>query len=336
MIAQNKEFTELDDIFKLIKWSSIEKHLASLNNNEESTSLVESLPYAPIVMFRALLLQRWYNLNDKQLIQQLERDLMFRRFVGLKLNEAVPNHESLLRFRKESSEKDLFIQLVNRLHLSLIKAGFVIKPGQLNIVDASIVGSQESPSETVRTQHAHQVNTSKTVMNEKERYDKLTKMLHWFFAFSIIYITISGYSLPWINSYSHGLHDFIAHFNVSLATVLTVFFPLRVIWMHFRNELPPVKGTSTQQHHIAKLAHSLIYMSIAAVLITGYLMIPDGYQFFNLFEIPTPFHNGPATHFFFISHRISCALLAFLVVMHVLAVVQHYVFHHVNILRRMA
>lgn len=168
---------------------------------------------------------------------------------------------------------------------------------------------------------------------EQNSYDNLTKVFHWFFAIAIIYNTLSGYSLSWIQS--HAVHDFISTFNVSLATVLCVLFPLRVIWMHFRKELPPVDGTSKEQHAIAKFAHSLLYMAITIVLISGYLMIPDGYSFFWLFNIVTPFPQGDATHYFFVTHRISCALLAALVILHIMAVVQHYVMHHVNIVRRM-
>jgi cytochrome b561 len=168
---------------------------------------------------------------------------------------------------------------------------------------------------------------------ENVSYDDFTKALHWFFAISIIYITLSGYALHIITN--HALHRFISTVNVSLATVLCLFFPIRVIWAFFRKALPPVKGTSSQQHAIAVFAHSLIYMLIFAVLATGYLMIPDSYSFFWLLTIPTPFHAGEATEFFFLIHRISCIALAGLVVMHVAAVVQHYVVHHINILKRM-
>jgi len=166
-----------------------------------------------------------------------------------------------------------------------------------------------------------------------DRYDLISKIFHWFFAISIIYATVSGYSLLYITN--HTIHDFIAHFNVSLATILIILFPARIIWTYFREEPSPVKGASKSQHKVAHLAHALIYISISSVLITGYLMIPEGYDFFGLLTIVTPFHQGEATEFFFIMHRISCAVLALLIFVHVGAVVQHYVFHHVNILKRM-
>ena len=41
------------------------------------------------MMFKILILQAWYNLSDEALEEQIARDLMFRRFIGLSLSEAV-------------------------------------------------------------------------------------------------------------------------------------------------------------------------------------------------------------------------------------------------------
>jgi IS5 family transposase len=49
-------------------------------------------------MSKALLLQVWYNLSDPALEKQCVRTLLFRRFVGLPLNQSIPNHSSIRRF----------------------------------------------------------------------------------------------------------------------------------------------------------------------------------------------------------------------------------------------
>jgi uncharacterized membrane protein len=67
---------------------------------------------------------------------------------------------------------------------------------------------------------AIQDNTA--VAKAPERYDSISKIFHWFFAISIIYATVSGYSLLYITN--HTIHELIAHFNVSLATILTETF----------------------------------------------------------------------------------------------------------------
>jgi IS5 family transposase len=87
MLIQHKALTELDDILKMIKWQNIEKYLVDLHNSKKGERA-----YPPLMMFKALLLQSWYNLSDQQLESQLARDLLFRRFVGIGLDDSVPDH----------------------------------------------------------------------------------------------------------------------------------------------------------------------------------------------------------------------------------------------------
>lgn len=84
LLIQHKALTELDDILKLIKWQNIEKYLVDLHNSKKGERA-----YPPLMMFKALLLQSWYNLSDQQLESQLARDLLFRRFVGIGLDDSI-------------------------------------------------------------------------------------------------------------------------------------------------------------------------------------------------------------------------------------------------------
>ncbi len=333
----NASVADLNEISRRVKWSSIEKRLICLADEGEASGSSPAPQYSPIVLFRAILLQRWYGLIDPLLLQRLERDLAFRRFVGLHALSGVPTVECLARFRREYDKSGAIAHQIARLQLGLNRAGIVVPPGR-PIDESSGVNranERQGPVEEGPDWSRTEARKLPGVSKGAPRYDLVSRLLHWLFALSIVYISISGYCLTWIDSWNHEAHEFVANFNVSLATLLTPLFPLRVIWAHVRKEVPPVPGTSSWQHRLARLAHSLIYMAIGAVLFSGYLMIPSEYQVFNLFTVSTPFHEGPATHFFFVAHRVSCAVLAGLVILHVLAVVQHYVAHHVNIVRRM-
>lgn len=46
----------------------------------------------------------WYSLSDPALEQQLARDLLFRRFMGLSLDQRIPDHSSFWRFRQSISK----------------------------------------------------------------------------------------------------------------------------------------------------------------------------------------------------------------------------------------
>lgn len=139
MLIQHKALTELDDILKMIKWHNIEKYLVDLHNSKKGERA-----YPPLMMFKALLLQSWYNLSDQQLESQLARDLLFRRFVGIGLDDSVPDHSSIWRFRQKISEEGRLEFLLDRLNQGLKEAGLFIKQGQVSIMDASVIEAKQS------------------------------------------------------------------------------------------------------------------------------------------------------------------------------------------------
>jgi len=55
--------------------------------------------YPVLVLFRALLLQSLYGLSDRELEDALADRLSFKRFVGLSLEDATPDHTVLNRLR---------------------------------------------------------------------------------------------------------------------------------------------------------------------------------------------------------------------------------------------
>jgi IS5 family transposase len=93
-----------------------------------------SLNDGMLIQHKALLLQSWYNLSDQQLESQLARDLLFRRFVGIGLDDTIPDHSSIWRFRQKISEEGRLAFLFDRLNQGLTEAGLLIKQGQVSII----------------------------------------------------------------------------------------------------------------------------------------------------------------------------------------------------------
>ena len=83
---------------------------------------------------KALLLQRWYGLSDPAMEEALKDRLSFRRFVGLPLSEAIPDHATLWRFR-EALDGGLCERLFLEIGRQIEVCGFVLKQGTL--IDAS-------------------------------------------------------------------------------------------------------------------------------------------------------------------------------------------------------
>lgn len=166
-----------------------------------------------------------------------------------------------------------------------------------------------------------------------DRYDLLTRTLHWIFAIGILYATAVGYALHLIPA--GPAHDFLSRLNMSLATALILLYPLRAWWRFARRDPAPPAGLDPAQFRLARRVQTALYLAILAVSVSGYLMVPDGYRFFGLVTIPTPFAKGPTTEAFLLLHRISCGILTGLVGLHLLGVLVHTLVRPIGLLRRM-
>ena len=56
-------------------------------------------PYDIILMFKILVLQRFYNLSDDQTEYQINDRMSFGRFLGLSLGDTVPDAKTIWHFR---------------------------------------------------------------------------------------------------------------------------------------------------------------------------------------------------------------------------------------------
>jgi IS5 family transposase len=129
----------LDRLARLAKWYRFEKLLAHLRDEEG----VGRPGYPVLVLFRALLLQSLYGLSERELEDALSDRLSFRRFVGLSLEDEVPDHTVLNRFRNRLIEEGLLEKLFAELDHQLEKAGVILKRGTM--LDATLIETVSTP-----------------------------------------------------------------------------------------------------------------------------------------------------------------------------------------------
>ena len=89
------------------------------------------------MQLKALLLQQWYRLSDRDLEEALAARLSLRRFCGLGRDEAVPDATTLSRFRIDLAEAGLAEAVLEALNRQLEGRGLVIKAGTM--IDATLV-----------------------------------------------------------------------------------------------------------------------------------------------------------------------------------------------------
>jgi IS5 family transposase len=129
----------LDRLGVLVKWYRFEKVLAPLRDEAGPGRPA----YPALVLFKALLLQSLYGLSDRELEEALCDRLSFRRFAGLGLEEAVPDHSVLNRFRNRLVAQGLFDKLFGELDRQLEKAGVILKRGTM--LDATLIEAVSRP-----------------------------------------------------------------------------------------------------------------------------------------------------------------------------------------------
>jgi len=94
-------------------------------------------PIDPLVMLKALMLQKWYNLSDPQLEDLLLDRISFRRFVGLSQQDPTPDETTFVKFRRRLREAQLDQTIFDTILKHIQKQGLLVKQG--TIVDATII-----------------------------------------------------------------------------------------------------------------------------------------------------------------------------------------------------
>jgi IS5 family transposase len=128
----------LDRIAALVKWYRFEKLVSAVRAEGPGRPA-----YPALAMFKVLLLQSLYGLSDAEMEEALADRLSFRRFVGLGLADAVPDHSTICRFRNLLVERGLLEKLFAELDRQLDTAGLILRRGTM--LDATVIETTAAP-----------------------------------------------------------------------------------------------------------------------------------------------------------------------------------------------
>jgi len=90
-----------------------------------------------VMMFKILVLQRYYNLSDEQTEYQINDRLSFQQFLGLTLSDSVPDQKTIWLFREELTRKGKIQTFFRRFERHLRDVGLMGHEGKM--IDASFV-----------------------------------------------------------------------------------------------------------------------------------------------------------------------------------------------------
>lgn len=149
---RHRDYGFFDQDIRLSKLSQLGDPLEKLNNGVDfelfRTCLEERLTkqvhgkggrpaYDYVLMFKILILQRYYNLSDDQVEYQINDRMSFMRFLDLSIADDIPDSKTVWNFREQlivmGAIEDLFALFIKELE----KLGLIINKGK--IVDASFI-----------------------------------------------------------------------------------------------------------------------------------------------------------------------------------------------------
>lgn len=142
-----------------VPWESFRAPIeaVTMTKPEDRKSNAGRPGYDTILKFRMLVLAALYNLSDEQLEFQVRDRLSFMRFLGLDLNDPVPDATTIWLFREDLVKAGKIDELFDLFKGHLEAKGFIARGGQ--IIDATIV---EAPKQRNTREENAEVKAGKT------------------------------------------------------------------------------------------------------------------------------------------------------------------------------
>ena len=158
----------LIDIKERIDFSFIEEETKDLYSDRMGRPA-----YPAEIMFKMLFLEYYYNHSDVEIAVKCKHDVLYRYFVGLKIDGEIPDDTSLVVFRKRLGA-ERFERIFNKIVKRCKEAGLL--EGRRKIVDASkIVADVAIPNTVNLLRQGRRVILKRMVKEDRKKVRELAK-----------------------------------------------------------------------------------------------------------------------------------------------------------------
>ncbi len=125
----------LEKLNKVIDFEMFRPSLEDELLNVDKKSNAGAKPYDVVIMFKIMILQRYYGLGDSQIEYQILDRLSFKNFLGLESGDKVPDEKTIWAFRENITSSGLVEEIFAQFGTYLESKGLIINEGKM--VDAS-------------------------------------------------------------------------------------------------------------------------------------------------------------------------------------------------------
>lgn len=129
-------------------------------------------PFDYVMMFKILILQRYYNLSDDQIEYQINDRMSFMRFLNLTISDDIPDSKTVWNFREQMVNLELVDVVFDLFLKELEQLGLVVNEGK--IIDASFIEvpkQRNSREENKQIKNGETPNSFDENPNKKEQKD---------------------------------------------------------------------------------------------------------------------------------------------------------------------
>ena len=163
--AKNVFYTQIN---QAINWQQVENEINKYYSHGQSA--VGKSAYPGILLFKMLLVGFWSgSLSDRAVEEMANENLSVMKFLGLRLEDTVPDHSCLSRFRSQLAAKDAFDKIMTLINNQLDAYGVIVKTGVK--IDATVTDSPRKPRGKATYQIAEDRKEDEL---EQEQVDKQT------------------------------------------------------------------------------------------------------------------------------------------------------------------
>lgn len=146
----------LERLSKVIDFEMFRPKLEENILNQNKKNNAGAKPFDVVMMFKIMLLERYYHLSDEQAEYQIVDRMSFRDFLGLSSGDKVPDARTIWLFKENLTQKGVVEQLFEQFSNYLESLGLFVNEGQM--IDASFV--------EVPRQHNHRKENEKIKAGE--------------------------------------------------------------------------------------------------------------------------------------------------------------------------
>lgn len=173
--------------------------------------------------------------------------------------------------------------------------------------------------------------------NSTTGYGSVARTLHWLAAIGIFALLFLGLRQSGMDSGAE--RQAVRDLHGSIALVVFALMSARIVW-RFINVVPGhPPGSPGWQRVAAAVVHRGLYIAVFVQIVAGAMTVATGGRplaFFGLLAIPLPVAESDAGHEFWEEiHESLWAVVAALIVVHVLAALYHHFIAKNDVLRRM-